>query len=145
MLSDWILTGDSASYEGGGAYNGTLYNCTLTDNSLHAGGGAYDGTLYNCTLTANSACYGGAGIGQHALQLHAYRQRLPPAAGRLRHALQLHAHRQLGFLRRRASDGTFYNCTLTGNSAYSGGGAFYGTLYNCIVYYNEAVLGANYD
>ena len=63
---------------GGGAYGGTLNNCTLTGNTgsdgggadllhaqqLHAdwqlgggsyGGGAFDCTLNNCTLTGNSA------------------------------------------------------------------------------------------
>jgi len=36
------------------------------------------------------------------------------------------------------------NCTLTGNSAEEGGGAFDCTLNNCIVYFNTATNGANY-
>src|SRR5207237_53595 len=48
---------------GGGAYGGSLTNCTLTGNSARSfangggaiGGGAYLCTLYNCTLTSNSA------------------------------------------------------------------------------------------
>ena len=37
------------------------------------------------------------------------------------------------------------NCTLIGNSASFGGGAYGGTLNNCIVYYNNATHSANYD
>src|SRR5207245_2676812 len=41
--------------------------------------------------------------------------------------------------------GTLNNCTLTGNSASSAGGATGSTLNNCIVYYNVAQkTGANY-
>jgi len=36
-----------------------------------------------------------------------------------------------------------YNCTLTGNSATNGGGAYQGTLRNCIVYFNTAPGGTN--
>jgi hypothetical protein len=37
------------------------------------------------------------------------------------------------------------NCTLSGNSAHDGGGAYGGTLNNCIVHSNYAGNGANYD
>jgi opacity protein-like surface antigen len=36
------------------------------------------------------------------------------------------------------------NCTLSGNSACDGGGAYGGTLNNCIVYYNSAPEGPNH-
>jgi hypothetical protein len=38
-----------------------------------------------------------------------------------------------------------YNCTLSGNSADTGGGAYSCKLYNCIVCYNTASEAANYD
>jgi hypothetical protein len=59
-LNNCMFTGNCASLDGGGAYESTLNNCTLTANSAaRYGGGAYDGTLNNCTVTGNSALGGG--------------------------------------------------------------------------------------
>src|ERR1039458_5166620 len=54
MLSNCVLTGNSATY-GGGACGGTLSNCTLNGHSALWGGGASGSTLNNCTLTGNWA------------------------------------------------------------------------------------------
>jgi PKD repeat protein len=113
LVSNCVLLNNSA-WSGGGAYRGTLNNCTLTGNysaeigagsyagqltdcaltrntSSNGGGGAYGGTLNNCTLTSNSAGYG-AGACQSQLT----------------------------------------DCALTGNTATDdGGGAYYSTLTNC--------------
>jgi hypothetical protein len=59
-----VLTGNAAYNLGGGAYGGTLYNCTLTNNFAGHGGGASDATLNNCTLAGNGAhdeYFGGGG------------------------------------------------------------------------------------
>jgi hypothetical protein len=109
---------------GGGAYGGTLYNCTLSGNSAEHGafgGGAYGSTLYNCTLSGNSAFASSGGSGGYG-------------GG--------------------AASCTLYNCTLSGNSAVAaslsgsgggyGGGAASCTLYNCLVYYNAGAVGTNY-
>lgn len=55
VLSNCVLTGNSANHAGGGAKDGTLKNCVLTGNTAYWGGGAYYSTLYHCTLTGNSA------------------------------------------------------------------------------------------
>jgi hypothetical protein len=59
------LTSNSASSEGGGAFEATLNNCTFTGNSAPYGGGAaafFDPcTLNNCTLTGNSSGSTGGG------------------------------------------------------------------------------------
>jgi hypothetical protein len=63
VVSDCILTGNSAYTLGGGAYRGTLNNCRLSSNSatFGSGGGAAGSTLKNCTLTDNWASSSGGG------------------------------------------------------------------------------------
>ncbi len=62
-LTDCVVSGNSGGYYGGGAYCDTLNACTLTGNSAREGGGAYGCTLRNCTLTGNS----GSGVTYSAL------------------------------------------------------------------------------
>jgi hypothetical protein len=103
-LNNCTLMGNSAA-NGGGACNGILNNCIISGNSANQGGGAYGGTLSNCALTKNSADSGGA-----------------------------------------AYSGALRNCTLTGNSASLGGGAYGADLRNCIVCYNiGSGSSVNYD
>ena len=62
VVTNCVLTGSSAYYNGGGACAGTLNNCTLTGNSTSdSGGGTASSTLNNCALTGNSAYYNGGG------------------------------------------------------------------------------------
>jgi uncharacterized repeat protein (TIGR03803 family) len=146
VVSNCVLSGNAAvnlnfSAAGGGAYDGTLNNCTLTNNSVRvtfdanfqilnlsaAGGGAAHCTLNNCTLIRNSATANSLSVSFHQL----YAQ----GGG--------------------AYQCTLNNCTLILNTAQaqgfasrtyaSGGGAFSCTLNNCIVDANMAPQGANYD
>ena len=94
------LTGNSASFSGGGTESATLNHCTLSANTAYYGGGADNSALNDCTLNANSAYYNGGG----------------------------------------AASSTLNNCTLTGNSAEHGygGGAEGGILNNCVLAGNSA-------
>jgi hypothetical protein len=125
LVSNCIVTGNVASNSfGGGAYGGTLNNCTLTGNTSTYGGGAAYGTLNNCILTGNSANLGGGAYGG-TLSACALTQNSAQTGGG-------------------ANSGTLTNCTLTGNSATSGGGVYGANLLNCLVYYNIGP-GGNYD
>ena len=130
-----VLRSGNAIGVGGGAYGGTLNNCTLTDNSAGPigyapwfsgnGGGAYGCTLNNCTLTGNSA---GAQNTYSRDDAYAY------GGG--------------------ASECTLNNCTFSRNSATAtnrfgayndgGGGAWNCTLNNCIGYSNISYFGSSY-
>ncbi len=63
IVSNCVVAGNSACNSGGGAYSGTLNDCTLTGNMANYGGGANYGLLNNCTLTGNSASGGGGAYG----------------------------------------------------------------------------------
>lgn len=129
-LNDCTLTGNSASY-GGGVSGATLNNCTLIRNSSHDGGGAYYGTLNNCVITENSAKRRGGGATSATLNNCRVTGNSAVQNG--------------GGVSAGSSNTTLNNCTLTGNSAgLEGGGAYLATLNNCIVYYNTAPTGENY-
>ncbi|MGA2663311.1 MAG: hypothetical protein ABSH34_38035, partial [Verrucomicrobiota bacterium] len=158
-----------AGGEGGGAYGGTLYNCTLTGNGAGQGGGVFGSTLYNCTLTGNGAWVGsfqlGDSCGGGAYGSTLYNCTLSG------NVVSPAMHGPGGAFGGGAYGSTLNNCTLRGNSASSsdrggcGGGGAYGctlnnctltgneawggvagadgcALYNCILYFNS---GANYD
>jgi hypothetical protein len=63
VVSNCVLTANSAAAAGGAAQGGSLNNCILTGNSALTGGGANSSTLRNSVLTANSAQTGGGASG----------------------------------------------------------------------------------
>jgi hypothetical protein len=170
IVSNCVLSGNSAYSYGGGAYNSTLKSCTLSGNqALSGGGGAYICTLNNCALTGNSSSQGG-GAAFSTLTNCTLSGNSTPVPGQgggvflstlnncaLTGNFALYgggaAQGTLNNCRissNTASNfggGAYYatltNCTLVGNSAYNvGGGAYSSTLYNCIIYYNT---GGNYS
>jgi hypothetical protein len=137
-LDDCTLISNSAENYGGGACGAwilcTLNNCTLTRNSAYMGGGAFGCTLNNCTVTGNSASWSAGGAGWSTLNNCTLTGNWAANAGG------------------GAMSAVLNNCTVTRNSAESGGGVQAGgdmgspcRLNNCIVYYNTALNGANYS
>jgi hypothetical protein len=104
LSGNWVV---GSSSQGGGAYGGTLNNCTLINNRADGdGGGAAYSTLNNCTLNGNSAA--GRLTGPPG----------PPSGGGAYHCV-------------------LDECTLTGNSSINGGGAAYCTLIRCLLNGNQ--------
>ncbi|MBI3853703.1 MAG: hypothetical protein HY298_25950 [Verrucomicrobia bacterium] len=147
IVSNCLLTGNSARDYGGGAAGARLYNCvvsnntsglfgggvltpaclncTLISNSAQFGGGAYEGYLTNCVLSGNKASQDGAGANGSILYNCVIRDNIANNNGGGVYA------------------GAVYNCTIVGNSASQGGG-LHNTFpaRNSIMYYNNS--GGNY-
>ena len=134
VVSNCILTGNSATYGGGVSCSwdgvalswGTLYNCALVGNTASiAGGGAYFGTLNHCTLSGNSASYGGGTSGST-----------------LNHCtLSDNSAFGASAYGGGAQYSTLNHCTLSGNTAAVGAGAFSSTLNYCTLFDNSASYG----
>ena len=130
-LNNCTLSYNLGCFGGGAAYC-TLNNCTITNNSAVSpdggGQGAYESTLNNCTLLDNGYGDGSAGGGAADCTLNncILMGNHDDYAGGVVHC-------------------TLYNCTLIDNYADTIGGAYVSTLYNCIVYYNSDFEGLNYD
>jgi hypothetical protein len=67
LISNCVLVANASHNGGGGAFLGTLNNCTLTGNSAQDGGGALLSTLNNCALTGNVASGSGGGADECTL------------------------------------------------------------------------------
>jgi len=122
------LVAGNSGYQGGGAYSGTLVNCTLSTNTAtDVGGGVARGMLNNCTLNGNSSPGGGSdyyrGYGGGAYSGTLVNCTLTGNSARLGGG---------------AYGGTMNACTLSGNSARVGGAATHSTLSQCVLTGNHA-------
>ena len=137
LITECVITGNGSEGGGGGAYSGTLSNCSIVRNlssgglaaGAGEGGGVYRSSLFHCTVMRNFADAVGGGAADSTLNnclVVSNRAQLYGGAS------------YLGFMK---------NCLLSGNSVGSagilckGGGAFDAALENCTVANNTADLG----
>jgi hypothetical protein len=160
MVANCTVTGNSAGYGGGGAYQGTYYNCVFTNNLVPnmntdggGGGGAYSGTFYNCLFISNTVSgapnFGGGGatcqsvlydsrvIGNQALIL----VRGGGCYGSVLSNCVVMYNQDVEYNGGGVSFSTLYNCTLCSNTAYRGGGGGSSTFWNCLLTKNNATNG----
>jgi hypothetical protein len=134
-----VTSSPTPSMNGGGVYGGltnaTVYNCVIAGNfASYQGGGAYQAILNNCTLTGNTALGSGtpgAGVAGGGSGGGAERCRMISCFIATNSAIQYNGG---------GVDNCYLtNCAVVGNSAYlSGGGANGGSLVNCTVTANTS-------
>jgi hypothetical protein len=145
VLSSCALIGNVAvsqngiyDSQGGGAFGGTLNNCTLARNSANYGGAIYGGVLDNCIITNNSAQYGGGASGTSSFNY----------TNCILNDCTL-AFNSAGSYGGGAFLAQLNNCAISNNAASAnngyGGGAEGGMLNNCILTGNMARNGGGVD
>jgi Immunoglobulin I-set domain/Immunoglobulin domain/PKD domain len=136
IVSNCVITADNAYYQGGGAFQGTLLNCTVLGNSAVAGGGAANATIIRSLVISNTAptlqnySYSGYGGGTFDCTLFS----------------SAVADNYAASYGGGAYGGSVANCTITGNSALDyGGGTASCAATNSIIYYNKIFLNNSSD
>ena len=144
VVSNCVLSGNSAGNNGGGAAGGTLNNCLITNNWTWNGGGAFSSTLNRCTLTGNSALYGGGTEACTANNCTLVANGASYGGGANDSDLNncLVVSNGVNATGAGAFDSTLNNCTVWGNTASDGTGGIEGCVaHNCIIFGNDP---ANY-
>ena len=153
VVTNCVLIGNSAVGLGGGAYNATLYNSSIVQNSAYGGGGlncsgsvksaancliwsnsatangggAQFYSLNNCVVSQNTASFGGGGANSWLYGCLVVSNSAPVSGGGL------------------YTPSTVVNCTIAGNTALQGGGIDGGspTVQNSIIFNNTAASGSH--
>lgn len=128
-VSNCVFAGDSAARYGGGAFQGRLLDCVLTNNAASYGGGAASNFLASSTLTHNSSWYQNLNYGGGA-----YGCTLSNCSILANQAVAG------GGFGGGAAYSTLASCVVSNNSAgASGGGLFMGRATDSLISSNRAI------
>ncbi len=144
IVTNCVIVGN-IGYVGGGVFGGSLYDCTISGNTVTyyvGGGGACGAVLYHCLLISNTACYNGGGALDSELHFCEIRDNsVCYDGGGTFHCTAydcVYRGNSAGQCGGAAAYGTLYNCLLSGNlSSSSGGGSYCSDLRNCTVIGNS--------
>ena len=135
-VSNCVIRGNTAQGNGGGAYKGNLFNCTVDNNQSTLGGGGFNCVFSNCTITGNFATNTTAGGGGGAYG--------SSAGGTILYYCTISGNRAASTCGG-VFKGAVYNCTIsnnrTGPNNAQGGGANQSTLINSLIVSNVAEAG----
>lgn len=126
VVTNCIITRNSANAIGGGIHSGTVYNSQIISNlvvNFGNGGGANESILVNCVVSGNRCGYRGGGLN----------------FGKATNCV--FTANYAGSFGGGTDNSTVVNCTLVDNTAReAGGGTSGGIVLNSIVYYNKLEL-----
>ena len=135
IISNCIITGCTAFSHAGGAYQGTLVSCILTNNHLNSslpgdGGGIYSGVAFDSVFGGNQGISGGGASFSTLIDCLVFKNSAVSNGGG-------------------AYQSSLIGCTVASNqlspqiSSASGGGVYGGSTLNSIVYFNSAPVAPN--
>jgi len=168
IVSNCVIAGCSATHDGGGVYQCTVYDSTILNCRAQNGGGAAQcnlircriegctatrygggvayGTADNCKIIRNTANYGGGGAAYATVLGSEISNNVQPTGnygggGAYQCSLsrcRIMENSSPSYYGGGVMQGTADNCVICGNSAQRGSGATAATLINCTVIGNRA-------